>query len=296
MTGWRRSSCDCCDSGGCAINSTMGAGVGASFCCAAACGGWYPDATTQQCIDVNFYLPAMTWYRICEGEPVVYLQREAWDTTVRLLSQNLHATDAYRCAFWCDSFGDTDPTYPYVYQYDCDGVCETRYQPTNMTMELQASGGLRSNSATLLGYPWEIATPCDAADDYCSGIVLKWRLQSGCHDCSHPFNDCVTPTGNHIQTEYGQIAYYNNAVDNCDSSVGWLAKYATGTPDQYGSRLKSCTLGVDEYCGGSAEYAKDWDDGGDSTNEFPLLDCADDYRTCSDPVPFIASIEQGTGC
>jgi len=296
MTGWRRAGCECCESGGCAIDSTMGAGVGASWCCSS-CGGWYPDSTSAECIDVNFYLPEMTWYQICDGEPVKFLVREEWDTTVRLESKHLSTNDAIRCSFLTPAVLAV-PDWPLMVLYDCDGVCTHSYSKNQQFQgRLQSSGGLPSDPSTLLGRPWEIQTPCDPADDYCSGVVFAWRMVWECrNDCEGGGGECVTPVGNHLITEEGGISYYNNAVTDCDSSVAWLGKYASGTPDTYGTMFKSCSLGVDEYCGGATEYAKDWSDGGDSVNELPLLDCTDDYRACTSPVPFIIKIEPGSWC
>jgi hypothetical protein len=273
----------------------MAAGVGASFCCANACGGWYPDATTQQCIDIHLYLPAMTWYRICDGEPVVAAYREAWDMTLTLLSLNLHEDDARRCAF--AGFAGDHASNPRTYTYDCDGVCVTKYIVRGYHVLLNASGGDLSDSSHLQGWPWEIPTPCDPEDDYCSGIVLSYLIQGDCSFCPWGGDRCTELIpDNYWLREFGQIAYYNNAVEDCDSTVAWLAKYATGTANQYGTQLKSCTLGADEFCGGGAEYAKDWSAGGDHPNEFPLLDCSEDLCTCTIPKPFIVSIVPGSIC
>ena len=259
MSGVRRGTCGCCNT--CGIDSTASV---ASWCCSG-CAGFSPST-----IAISFDIPSVTWYQLCgRGSSTLYATIPAHETTATMVKQSGSTPCGYQAAnAQLTSFPDN------FYTYDCDGTEDDLWKGSG-------TGGaifsMNIRPAANDGYAADIDTPCESLD-YCSGIVITYLMRY------------YNSTLNKYLPQLFNFSWNNGEITNCTYSVPFYSSYVSGTPTEKKNNYMSCTIGTNQYCGGSTEYAKNatgWTTGAGGNL---IWDCSSGYRACSIPDAEIISI------
>ena len=259
MSGVRRAKCGCCNT--CGIDST---GTIASWCCSG-CTGFSPST-----IAISFDIPSVTWYQLCgKGSSTVYATIPAHETTATMVKQSSSTPCGYQAGnAQLTSFPDN------FYTYDCDGTEDELWKGSG-------TGGaifsMNIRPAANDGYAADIDTPCESLN-YCSGIVITYLMRY------------YNSTLNKYLPQLFNFSWNNGEITNCTYEVPFYSNYVSGTPTEKKNNYMSCTIGTNQYCGGSTEYAKDATGWTTGTGGNLIWDCSSGYRACSIPNAEIISI------
>ena len=255
MSGFRLAACGCCNT--CGIDSTGSLG---EFCCSG-CDGFSPST-----IVVSFNIPSVTWYQLCDNEPILYATIPAHETTTTMVKQFTSSPCGYQA-------GSAQLTFspPNFYTYDCYGVEDVLWKGN---VDGGAVFNMRITASQDDGYASDIDTPCESLD-YCSGVVIQYQHRY--------YNSAL----NKYIPQLFNFSWNNGEITNCTYEVPFYSNYVSDTPTQKTNNFISCTIGAYEYCGGATEYSKDAT-GWSSSNI--IWDCASGFRTCNIPNAQIISI------